>query len=143
MYYVNTDEGRASLLAHLRQIDVLSPGWYDANADGSITGYARRDVIDAAHAGAVAIIPLVVNKDVDPDVAHAILADPARRAALAGNLVKEAKTCGDAALHHDFEQTRRTDRDLSTALTQDGASAFHAAGLTLSIAVITRRQGTP
>src|SRR5438445_617703 len=50
MYYVNTDDGRTSLFAHLNQIDVLSPAWYDANADGSITGYARRDVIDAAHA---------------------------------------------------------------------------------------------
>ena len=59
------------LMAHLNQIDVLSPGWYDANADGSITGYARRDVIDAAHANGIAIIPLVVNKDVDPGVGHA------------------------------------------------------------------------
>jgi len=141
MYYVNTDEGRASLLAHLRQIDVLSPGWYDANADGSITGYARRDVIDAAHAGGVAIIPLVVNKDVDPDVAHAILADPARRATLAANLVNEAKTYGYAGFQLDFEQIRWTDRDLLTALTQDCATAFHAAGLNLSIAVIPRLPG--
>ena len=141
MYYVNTDEGRASLLAHLRQIDVLSPAWYDANADGSITGYARRDVIDAAHAGGVAIIPLVVNKDVDPDVAHAILADPARRAALAANLVNEAKTYGYAGFQLDFEQIRWTDRDLLTALTQDCATAFHAAGLNLSIAVIPRLPG--
>ena len=141
MYYVNTDEGRASLLAHLPQIDVLSPGWYDANADGSITGYARRDVIDAAHAGGVAIIPLVVNKDVDPDVAHAILADPARRAALAANLVNEAKTYGYAGFQLDFEQIRWTDRDLLTALTQDCATAFHAAGVNLSIAVIPRLPG--
>jgi len=141
MYYVNTDEGRASLVAHLRQIDVLSPAWYDANADGGITGYARRDVIDAAHAGGVAIIPLVVNKDVDPDVAHAILADPARRAALAANLVNEAKTYGYAGFQLDFEQIRWTDRDLLTALTQDCASAFHAAGLNLSIAVIPRLPG--
>ncbi len=141
MYYVNTDEGRASLFAHLRQIDVLSPGWYDANADGSITGYARRDVIDAAHAGGVAIIPLVVNKDVDPDVAHAILADPARRATLAANLVNEAKTYGYAGFQLDFEQIPWTDRDLLTALTQDCATAFHAAGLNLSIAVIPRLPG--
>jgi len=141
MYYVNTDDGRASLLAHLRQIDVLSPGWYDANADGSITGYARRDVIDAAHGGGVAIIPLVVNKDVDPDVAHAILADPARRAALAANLVNEAKTYGYAGFQLDFEQVPWTDRDLLTALTQDCATAFHAAGLNLSIAVIPRLPG--
>jgi len=141
MYYVNTDEGRASLFAHLRQIDVLSPGWYDANADGSITGYARRDVIDAAHAGGVAIIPLVVNKDVDPDVAHAILVDPARRATLAANLVNEAKTYGYAGFQLDFEQIPWTDRDLLTALTQDCAAAFHAAGLNLSIAVIPRLPG--
>ncbi len=141
MYYVNTDEGRASLLAHLRQIDVLSPGWYDANADGSITGYARRDVIDAAHAGGVAIIPLVVNKDVDPDVAHAILSDPARRATLAANLVNEAKTYGYAGFQLDFEQIRWTDRNLLTALMQDCATAFHAAGLNLSIAVIPRLPG--
>src|SRR5438067_57113 len=141
MYYVNTDDGRAALFAHLKQIDVLSPAWYDANADGTITGYARRDVIDAAHAGGVAIIPLVVNKDVDPDVGHAILSDPARRAALARNLVNEAKTYGYAGFQLDFEQIRWTDRDLLTALTQDCASAFHAAGLNLSIAVIPRLPG--
>lgn len=141
MYYVNTDDGRASLMAHLRQIDVLSPGWYDANADGSITGYARRDVIDAAHASGIAIIPLVVNKDVDPDVGHAILADPARRAALSKNLVNEAKTYGYAGFQLDFEQIPWTDRDLLTTLVQDCASAFHAAGLNLSIAVIPRLPG--
>ena len=141
MYYGNTDDGRASLMAHLHQIDVLSPGWYDANADGSITGYARRDVIDAAHANGVAIIPLVVNKDVDPDVGHAILADPARRATLVNNLVNEAKTYGYAGFQLDFEQIRWTDRDLLTALVQDCASSFHPAGLNLSIAVIPRLPG--
>jgi spore germination protein YaaH len=141
MYYVNTKDGRASLLAHLNQIDVLSPGWYDANADGSITGYARRDVIDAAHGSGIAIIPLVVNKDVDPDVGHAILADPERRATLARNLVNEAKTYGYAGFQIDFEQILWTDRDLLTALVQDCATAFHSAGLNLSIAVIPRLPG--
>jgi spore germination protein YaaH len=141
MYYVNTDDGHASFLAHAHQIDVLSPGWYDANADGSITGYARRDVIDAAHANGVAIIPLVVNANVDPAVGHAILADPTRRAALATNLVNEAKTYGYAGFQLDFEQIPWTDRDLLTALVQDCANAFHRAGLNLSIAVIPRLAG--
>jgi spore germination protein YaaH len=141
MYYVNTDDGHASLFAHFNQIDVLSPAWYDANADGSITGYARRDVIDAAHASGIAIIPLVVNKDVDPGVGDAILADPARRAALAQNLVNEAKTYGYAGFQLDFEQIPWTDRDLLTALVQDCARAFHPAGLNLSIAVIPRLPG--
>jgi len=141
MYYVNTDDGHASLFAHLNQIDVLSPGWYDANPDGSITGYARRDVIDAAHANGVAIIPLVVNKDVDPAVGHTILAAPDRRAALARNLVNEAKTYGYAGFQLDFEQIPWTDRDLLTALVQECADAFHLAGLNLSIAVIPRLPG--
>jgi len=141
MYYVNTDDGRASLMAHLGQIDVLSPAWYDANADGSITGYARRDVIDAAHASRVAIIPLIVNKDVDPGVGHAILADPNLRTALCGNLVKEAKAFGYAGFQLDFEQIPWTDRDLLTGLVKDCASAFHPAGLNLSIAVIPRMPG--
>src|SRR4029077_8860733 len=141
MYYVNTDDGHASLFAHLNQIDVLSPAWYDANADASITGYARRDVIDAAHGSGVAIIPLVVNKDGDPAVAHSILADPARRAALARNLVNESKTYGYAGFQLDFEQIPWTDRDLLTALVQDCANAFHPAGLNLSVAVIPRLPG--
>jgi spore germination protein YaaH len=141
MYYVNTDDGRASLMAHLSQIDVLSPAWYDANADGTISGYARKDVIDAAHAAGVAIIPLVVNKDVDPDVGHAILSDPARRAALARNLVNEAKTYGYAGFQLDFEQILWTDKDLLTALVEDCANAFRPAGLNLSVAVIPRLPG--
>lgn len=141
MYYVNTDDGHASLFAHLNQIDVLSPQWYDANADGSTTGHAWRDVIDAAHANGIALIPLVVNKDVDPGVGHAILADPAKRAALAQNLVNEAKTYGYAGFQLDFEQIPWTDRDLLTALVQDCARAFHPAGLNLSIAVIPRLPG--
>ena len=138
MYYVNTPEGQAALMAHRNQIDVLSPGWYDANADGSITGYAHQDVIDAAHASGIAIIPLVVNTNVDPDVGHAIIADPVRRATLARNLVSEAKTYGYAGFQLDFEQIRSSDRDLLTALVSDCAAAFHAAGLNLSIAVIPR-----
>ena len=141
MYFVNTPDGRASFLSHTRQIDVLSPGWYDANADGSITGYAHQDIIDAAHANGVAIIPLVVNANVDPDVGHAILADPARRATLARNLVNEAKTFGYAGFQLDFEQIGWTDRDLLTALAQDCAAAFHPAGLSLSLAVIPRLPG--
>jgi spore germination protein len=138
MYYVNTPDGQAALMSHLKQIDVLSPGWYDANADGSITGYAHQDVIDAAHANGIAIIPLVVNANVDPDVGHAIIADPARRATLARNLVSEAKTYGYAGFQLDFEQIRSSDRSLLTALVADCAAAFHAAGLNLSIAVIPR-----
>jgi len=141
MYYVNTDDGRASLSAHLGQIDVLSPAWYDANANGSITGYARRDVIDAAHANRVAIIPLVVNKDVDPGVGHAILADASRRAALCANLVNEAKAYGYAGFQLDFEQILWTDRELLTELVRDCAAVFHPAGLNLSIAVIPRLPG--
>ena len=141
MYYVNTDDGRASLFAHLGQIDVLSPAWYDANANGSITGYARRDVIDAAHANRVAIIPLVVNKDVDPGVGHAILADASRRAALCANLVNEAKAYGYAGFQLDFEQILWTDRELLTELVRDCAAVFHPAGLNLSIAVIPRLPG--
>lgn len=141
MYYVNTDDGYASLFAHLHQIDVLSPMWYVANGDGSITGSARRDVIDAAHANGIALIPLVQNKDVDPGVGHAILADPARRAAFIQNLVTEAKTYGYAGFQLDFEQIPWTDRDLLTALVRDGSTAFHAAGLNLSVAVIPRLPG--
>jgi spore germination protein YaaH len=141
MYYVNTDDAHASLFAHLNQIDVLSPQWYDANPDGSITGHAFRDVIDAAHANGIALIPLIMNKDVDPGVGHAILSDPVKRAALAQNLVNEAKTYGYAGFQLDFEQIPWTDRDLLTALVQDCAAAFHPAGLNLSIAVIPRLSG--
>jgi spore germination protein YaaH len=141
MYYVNTDDGHAALMAHLNQIDVVSPMWYEVNADGSITGSARRDVIDASHAAGVAIIPLVQNKDVDAGVAHALLADPTHRTAFVQNLVNESKTYGYAGFQLDLEQVPWTDRDLLTTLVQEAAQAFHPAGLNLSIAVIPRLPG--
>jgi spore germination protein YaaH len=141
MYYVNTPDGKASFFNHLAQIDMLSPGWYDANADATLTGYARRDVIDAAHDHGIQIVPLVVNADVDPDVAHSILADEGKRKTLAANLVNEATTYGYAGFQLDFEQVRWTDRDLLTQLVRDCAAVFRPAGLSLSIAVIPRLTG--
>ncbi|HYM51251.1 MAG TPA: glycosyl hydrolase family 18 protein [Candidatus Limnocylindrales bacterium] len=140
-YYVNTPDAHASLFAHLDQIDMLSPAWYQANADGSLSATAYQDVIDAAHAHGIQIVPLVQNANVDAGVAHAILADPARRLGLAARLVQEAKTYGYAGFQLDFEQVPWTDRDLLTALVQDCAAAFHAASLTLSVAVIPRLPG--
>ena len=141
LYYVNTPDAHAALFAHLDQIDMLSPNWYVANADGSLTASAYQDVIDAVHAHRVQIVPLIQNAGVDPNVAHAILADPARRLGFAARLVQEAKTYGYAGFQLDFEQVRWSDRDLLTALVQDSAAALHAAGLSLSVAVIPRLDG--
>jgi spore germination protein YaaH len=55
--------------------------------------------------------------------------------------VQEARTYGYSGFQLDFEQVRWTDRDLLTALVQDCAAALHAAGLSLSVAVIPRLQG--
>jgi spore germination protein YaaH len=141
LYYVNTPDSKASLLAHLGQIDMLSPAWYNANADGSLSASALGDVIDVAHAHGIQVVPLIQNANVDADVAHAILADPARRLGLAARLVQEAKTYGYAGFQLDFEQVRWTDRDLLTALVQACAAAFHPQGLSLSVAVIPRLPG--
>lgn len=138
MYFVNSDDARAAFFSHLNQIDMLSPQWYDANADGSIIGHAVQDVIDAAHANHIQLVPLVMNANVDPDVAHSILADAGRRATLAQNLLREAKTYGYSGFQVDFEQVRWTDRDLLTALVDDLAAVFHPAGLSVSVAVIPR-----
>jgi spore germination protein YaaH len=138
MYFVNSDDARASFFAHLNQIDMLSPQWYEANADGSITGSAVQDIIDAAHANHIQLVPLVMNANVDSDVAHAILADPGRRASLVANLLREAKTYGYAGFQVDFEHVMWTDRDLLTALVDELAATFHAAGLSVSVAVIPR-----
>jgi spore germination protein YaaH len=141
MYYVNTPDGHDAFFSHLDQIDMVSPAWYSANADASLTGYAHQDIIDVAHAHGIQIVPLIVNNNVDPAVAHAVLADPARRAALAANLASEARSRGYAGWQIDFEQVPWTDRDLLTALVQDCAKTFHPAGLSLSVAVIPRLAG--
>ena len=141
MYYVNTPDARASFLAHLDRISMLSPGWYDANGDGTITGYARKDIIDTAHAHGIQIVPLVVNANVDPDVAHAVLSDAGGRATLISNLVQEARQFGYAGFQLDFEQISWTDGALYTALVEECARAFHAAQLSLSVAVIPRLGG--
>jgi len=141
MYYVDTNEARSSFYAHINQITMLSPQWYEVAADGSITGSARRDIIDVAHAHGVQIVPLVMNADVDQQVAHALLSDPAARAAFVGHLVAEARRYGYGGFQLDLEQLLWTDRDLYTALVEEAAPTFRRSGLTLAVAVVPRLAG--
>ena len=138
LYYVNTESAHTAFFEHLDQIDILSPSWYGANADGSVTSYVHRDVLDAAHAHGIQVVPLVVNANVDPEVAHSILSDPARRARLAEQLARDAATYGYAGYQLDFEQVRSADRDLLTQLVRECAAVLHRAHLSLSVAVIPR-----
>ena len=109
-FYVSWDaNSRASLAAHIRQLDVVSPQWVAlAGAKGEIEVTADRQAtaLIAAAPNKPAVLPLVhnsANAAFDSAQADALLGDPAARAALIARLVDLARAKGYGGYIFDLE----------------------------------------
>jgi spore germination protein len=136
---------RASWETHRAHIHELSPVWYqlDISGDGSINAYAgARDaaLVEQAHAQSTLVIPLINNYydgiGIDARPVGTMIHDPARRAAHVDALVNEALTHGYDGIDIDYESLDGTaDRDAFSLFLEELATALHAHGKLLSIAV--------
>ena len=131
-----------TLAAHYRDITVLSPGWLMFAADGTLvhddsSAETRVNAFIADKHPAFALEPLVANwdpatDDWDADALAAVLADPARREALATNITAEAQANGWQGINVDFEELPETSRADLTAFMRSLYGMGHPLGLEIS-----------
>jgi len=144
LFYLSNDPaGHASFLAHASKIDIVVPTWYRTAADGAVTGSPDEEIMAAARAHHVPVMPIVVNPGFDQQSFHQLLGDDAARARMVAALIEECKKRRYIGIQFDFEHIFDTDRDALSRLVREAADAFHKEKLQLSIATVPNAPGRP
>ncbi len=142
-YSVNSELSTQSFLAHAAQISIVSPQVFRFDATGRITGHIDPRVIAEARRQHVKLVPLVVNPGFDQPLVHAVLTNSAsRRRAIAslGALCRDEHLDG---IQFDLEGVNVADKVALTSFVRESADTVHAAGCTLSAAVVPRTSESP
>ena len=142
-YYVDDERSYTSLVKHIDQITVLAPQVYTVDSLGTVWGSLDRRVLDLARRRGVKVMPLVVNEGFDGPSLRRLLADTAARARAVGTLVDLCRGNGYWGIQFDIENLSLEDHDRFTAWYAQAASALHAAGCKISIAVVHRPSEEP
>jgi spore germination protein YaaH len=130
--------GENSFIANAAQFEYVHPKWFTMNADGvSINNAGNTDlptVIAAAQANGVKIMPLIDTDDVER--LRKMLGSATLMQQHVANLVQTCQTHGYVGLDIDYEHLwTAADRAPYTAFFHALATAMHAAGLELSMAI--------
>ena len=130
--------GKATFLANPDWFDAIHPVWYSLTPDGTPQPAAGivddADLMAAAHAHGVKVIPLINGNTVD--YMRAAMATPAAIAAHVQALSTLAQTHGYDGLELDYEHLfLATDRGPYTTLIAALGAALHAQGKVLTLAL--------
>jgi spore germination protein YaaH len=137
-YYTDNEAAYTSLVAHVDRIDVLAPSAYFVDESGVVWGDVDARVLSLAREHEVDVVPLLVNRGFDQEELHALLADSAARARVVADLVELCRRHDYRGIQIDFENLSIDDRDAFTRFYREAAGALHAAGRTISVAVVHR-----
>jgi len=139
IWYIRNDSlALDDFAAHARQISVIAPQTFSIDSMGAIRGALPPRLVRVAREHGVKIMPLVMNPGFDLATLHRIVTDRTARTASARNM---AALCRDAqvwGIQLDMENLHVSDRDAFTAFAKEAADSVHAAGCTLSAAVVPR-----
>ncbi len=142
-YYVDDEQSYTSLVKHIDQITVLGPQVYTVDSLGIVWGSVDRRVMDLAKRHGVKVMPLVVNEGFHQPSLRRLLADSAARSRAIRTLVELCRGNGFWGIQFDIENIHLEDRDRFTSWYTEAAGALHAAGCTISIAVVHRPGDEP
>ena len=126
--------------AHYRQIETVSPTYFDINRNGTIRGEDDPLITDWARLRGVRIEPRFNTQD--PVTQAQILPNPTKRAALAAAIASVVAEHGYDGANLDFEAGAATLRDDYTAFVGELADVLHAQGATLTINVSSKTKET-
>jgi len=135
-FYATADEeSLASLRLHARDIDLASPQWFQVDASGRLVDRADTAVADWARRAKVRLMPLVLNQDFRPEIAHLVLTDASIQAELVRALVQAGARLKLRGFQVDFENVPAGDRAAFTAFIRSLSEKLRGRGLRLSVAV--------
>jgi len=140
-YMTETPDSIRSFLAHVDQIDVLVPTWYQVDENGLVTGAPDPLVLATAHEHRLPVMPIIAL--FDKKRFHELSANTHAQDLMNEAMIREAKLHGYKGFQFDFENVEWTDRDALTATVKHSADALHEAGLQLSIATVPNAPGYP
>lgn len=138
LWYTRGEESIASFIAHASQISIVSPQSFTIDGDGVIKGGVDPRIVATAKANGVKLIPLVMNPGFDQASIHRVLTVPAARAQALKSLVAMCRDHQLDGIQFDIENFHVSDKDAFTSFARDAAEVVHAAGCSLSAAVVPR-----
>jgi spore germination protein YaaH len=136
----STGQSFADLRAHYMQIGTVYPTYFECGADGAIGGRDDPLVTRWSRIRGIDVLPRIDCQRTDR--IHAILTDPAVRAAWLDGLTALVATNGYAGVNIDFEGSLPDDRAAYTSFVAELADRLHAAGKKLSLAVSPKTKET-
>jgi spore germination protein YaaH len=137
-YYVDTEQSYDDLVRHIDQITVLGPQVFTVDSLGLVWGELDPRVLALARQHHVQVMPLVVNEGFNQPALRRLLADTAARARATAALADLCHTQGYWGIQFDIEDINLQDRDRFTSWYAETASALHAVGCKISVAVVHR-----
>lgn len=135
--YWDQARGLQSFLANADMYASVSPFWYEMTAGGGISRYPGAEdagVLSGLRGTGVPVVPTITN-NFDPARVSTMLASSTSRAAHVTVLVDLVSALGYDGIDVDYEGLVAADRDRYSAFAGELATALHARGKTLSLAV--------
>jgi len=128
--------GSEEFALRAKHIDVISPQVYKVDSLGTVTGGVPEALLLQARESGTRMMPLIMNPGFDQEQMHGLLASPQARAKTIAFLVKEGIENGFWGWQFDFENVHADQKDAFTVFFKEAAVKLHAAGMTLSVAVV-------
>ncbi|MFI1808797.1 glycosyl hydrolase family 18 protein [Streptomyces sp. NPDC020422] len=149
--YWDQEAAYLGALRHADQLHTVSPFWYEAKADGTVTdhpGAGERLIVDGLHRAGIKVVPTVM-ESMPKDALAALVTDPARRAAHADALLATAGKGAYDGLDLDYETIATTGdatyaavRDGYAALVADVCARLHARAKTCVVTLMPKTAGS-
>jgi spore germination protein YaaH len=134
-YLVNDPASVQSLQKNFAKISLVCPQWLSVNETGEVDSTVDSSVAEWAAGKGVLLMPILVNRNFLPGVAHAVLGDEAIQARLIGRAIELAKAHHFFGIQFDFENIPDEDRDRYSQLIRNAAREFRREHLKVSVAV--------
>jgi spore germination protein YaaH len=133
---VSVQNGLQSLKEHYQSIDAVITQAYQIDAQGNVTGYVNKDMIDFAKQHQIKIIILVTNQGFDKEKAHQFLLNEKFQQKAIQALVKICQDNHYYGVQLDYENIHIKDKTKLTSFFLNATRTFHQHGLNVSYAVV-------